>query len=110
MGEAHASALEWYTRYGAAPRAAGDPADHIGLLLTFYAQLLAAGADADERQLFANRHLAWIPAFARSVATESRCEFYTRLGQWVQEMHTEDDGSCKHCAPTQHGNSTTRVS
>lgn len=86
MGEAHVSALNWYGRYGAAPKLSGDPADHVGMLLTFYAQMMVAGAAPEELERFADRHLGWIPAFAESVATNARHEFYRELGRWVTEV------------------------
>lgn len=83
MGAAHASALQWYSRYGAVPRSEGEPADQIGLLLTFHAQLLLSGEQAQMLRLFAQRHLSWIPAFAEAVSAAARHEFYRELGLWV---------------------------
>lgn len=85
MGDAHASALQWYSEYGLSPAAASDPADHVGLLLTFYAQMLASGADPSECARFADRHLAWISSLCGIMAEESRHEFYRELGVWVRK-------------------------
>ena len=89
MGAAHASALDWYARYGASPRAKSEPADHVGLLLMFYAQLLAAGIPEEESRGFAERHLMWIPRFCDAVARESRHPFYRWLGMWVGGLITK---------------------
>ena len=97
MGEAHTSALEWYARYGAVPAAGNNPADHVGLLLMFYAQLMVSGAHADELQRFSANHLSWIPEFGASVAAESRIAFYRELGRWVQDLHPTGSDLCKRC-------------
>ena len=83
MGDAHVSATQWYAKYGAAPRAENDPADHVGLLLTFYARLMAAGTDADELRRFADRHLSWVPGFADEVSATARHDFYRMFGDWL---------------------------
>ncbi len=63
MGPAHHSALAWYRRYGFEPALETEPADHLGLLLLFYAHLLAAEAPEAEQALFEVQHLAWAPRF-----------------------------------------------
>ena len=83
MGEAHRSASRWYASYGAVPAAGNDPADHVGLLLTFYAQMLVSGVSDEELRGFAQRHLSWIPAFAASVAASAELGFYREFGKWV---------------------------
>jgi TorA maturation chaperone TorD len=83
MGPAHVSAMEWYAKYGASPRSSSEPADHAGLLLTFYAQLLAAGAPEEDLAAFSERHLAWIPDFAAKVKAEAQHPFYRWLGGYV---------------------------
>lgn len=97
MGEAHTSALEWYARYGAVPAAENNPADHVGLLLMFYAQMMESGADAADLQRFSARHLSWTREFAASVAAESRLAFYRELGNWVQDLRPTASDLCKCC-------------
>jgi TorA maturation chaperone TorD len=86
MGPAHVSALEWYAKYGTCPRADSDPADHAGLLLMFYAQLLVAGASREDLRAFGERHLTWVPAFAESFGREARHPFYRWLSTWIGEL------------------------
>jgi TorA maturation chaperone TorD len=100
MGPAHASAVEWYANYGASPRASSEPADHVGLLLTFYAQLLVSGATEDDLTAFSERHLTWIPEFASKVHAEASHPFYRWLGRYAADLvrgrvATLDQGS-KH--------------
>lgn len=83
MGEAHASALEWYRSEGVEPVAPGEPADHAGLLLAFYAHLVERGAPAERLRAFEEQHLAWLPAFFEAVARESRHPFYCLLAKCV---------------------------
>ena len=90
MGEAHRSAAQWYSSYGAAPVATCEPADHVGLLLTFYAQLKVSGADERELERFEDRHLAWIPSFAESVRDAARHPFYRELGGWAATLPSRD--------------------
>lgn len=89
MGEPHLTALEWFRRYDVEPAAASDPADHIGLLLLFYARLLAAEASAEERSAFAAQHLAWIPALCESVLAETRHPFYRLLAERTRTLLAE---------------------
>jgi TorA maturation chaperone TorD len=63
MGSAHHSALQWYRRYGFEPALDNEPADHIGLLLLFYARLLSTDAPEPELAAFEAQHLAWVPRF-----------------------------------------------
>lgn len=48
--------------FGLAPEAAlHEPADHLGVLLAFWARLLAAPGHADAAVSFAEKHLSWVP-------------------------------------------------
>ena len=87
MGEAHRSAAKWFAAYGAEPATANEPSDHVGLLLTFYAQLLVSGADDKDLRAFADRHLSWVPAFAEQVAEAARHPFYRQLGRFLAIGH-----------------------
>lgn len=79
MGEAHLSALEWFRRYEVEPVTQNDPADHVGLLLLFYARLLEDDIAPEERARFAAGHLAWVPAFCQGVESETRHPFFRLL-------------------------------
>jgi TorA maturation chaperone TorD len=71
LGPAHHSALDWYRRYGVEPQSETEPADHAGLLLLFYAELLASGEPKETLALFRAQHLSWLPAFFTQVASET---------------------------------------
>ena len=86
MGEAHLSALEWFRRYGVEPAATNDPADHIGLLLLFYARLLDSQTEAPALERFRAEHLAWIPEFCDSVERESKHPFYTAVSRRTRAL------------------------
>lgn len=85
MGETHLGALAWYRRFGVEPVTRNDPADHIGLLLMFYARLLEADATEGDRTSFAAGHLAWIPAFCDGMEKEARHPFYRLLAARTRE-------------------------
>ena len=86
MGPAHVSALEWYAKHGTCPRADPEPADHAGLLLMFYAQLLVAGASRAVLRAFGERHLSWVPAFAESFGRATRYLFCKSLSAWIGKL------------------------
>lgn len=81
MGPAHHSALEWYRRYGAAPALDTEPADHIGLLLLFYAQLAAIEEDDSTLERFREQHLDWSVAFLETMKAEARYPLHLALAR-----------------------------
>jgi TorA maturation chaperone TorD len=89
MGPSHESAARWFARFGVAPRAPGEPADHLGLLLNFAGFLLEQGADANELAAFQQDHLAWIPAFCERVAAEARHPFLVHLAALAGRLAAE---------------------
>ena len=72
MGPAHHSALQWYRRYGFQPALETEPADHLGLLLLFYARLLAAEAPEAELAAFEAQHLAWATRFVTKLEQNAK--------------------------------------
>ncbi|HBY60863.1 MAG TPA: hypothetical protein DEH78_13655 [Solibacterales bacterium] len=74
LGGPHQSALDWYRRHGFEPAAGSEPADHIGLLLIFYAHLLDTSVEAAAD--FRAAHLAWAAPFARKLGAEARTDLY----------------------------------
>jgi TorA maturation chaperone TorD len=86
MGEPHLRALDWFRRYDVEPAASNDPADHVGLLLLFYARLLDAGAPVGDRCGFARDHLAWVPGFCDQVTEETRHPFYRLLAGMTRRL------------------------
>lgn len=86
MGDSHLSALEWYRRFGVEPVSGNDPADHIGLLLLFYAQMRENGASDEDCARFAAEHLAWIPEFCDGIAAQARHPFYRDLAQETRRL------------------------
>ncbi len=86
LGAAHHSALDWYRRYGVEPQAGSEPADHAGLLLLFYAQMLSAGESEEVLALYRLQHLTWLPAFFTQVAAETTEEGFRQLASEVIEL------------------------
>lgn len=84
MGGSHHSALGWYRAAGIEPQADNEPADHAGLLLSFYARLLADGADAGERARFVQEHLLWLPALCEELDRETGLAFYRELSRLLR--------------------------
>jgi len=92
MGESHLQALEWFRRYGVEPASANEPADHIGLLLLFYAKLLESGAEEAELAAFRAAHLAWIPAFCDSLEAQAKHPFYAGLARETRALIADASG------------------
>lgn len=62
MQEPRDEVLQVMSDFGLAPEAAlHEPADHLGVLLAFWARLLAAPGHADAAVSFAEKHLSWVP-------------------------------------------------
>lgn len=72
MGPAHLSALDWYRRYGAEPAVQNEPADHVGLLLLFLAQLLVNEEDPQPIIAFREQHLDWTAALTGKIQNEAK--------------------------------------
>lgn len=85
MGLTHHSALEWYRRFGFEPTLENEPADHLGLLLLFYAHLLAGGVDEATLSRFEEQHLAWAPAFAAKLSEHARHPRFVQLAADLAE-------------------------
>jgi TorA maturation chaperone TorD len=84
LGKPHESALEWFRAAGVQPQASGEPADHIGLLLIFYARMLAAGEEEELLARFRSEHLEWVPAFCDRLLQEAGHPFYRQLGLFTK--------------------------
>lgn len=92
MGASHHGALAWYRRFGVEPRAGNEPADHAGLLLTFWSHLLSAEAAPQVRDAFFREHLAWLDTLADCITAHARHPFYLALGAAMREL-------LRACAP-----------
>ena len=85
MGLSHHAALEWYRRYGFQPAAENEPADHLGLLLLFYAHLLAQGESGETLAKFEDEHLYWAPRFVAKLKEHARHPRYAQLAADLAE-------------------------
>lgn len=81
MGPAHHSALDWYRRYGAEPALSNEPADHLGLLLLFYAQLLAGEEEESVLRQFREQHLEWAVGLLKQMRDEARHPLHLALAR-----------------------------
>lgn len=79
MGRSHHSALEWYRSHGFQPAIENEPADHLGLLLLFYAHLLAAGESDETLAKFEQQHLAWAARFTGKLKEHARHPRFVQL-------------------------------
>jgi TorA maturation chaperone TorD len=84
MGASHHSALEWFRTYGVEPAKDSEPADHVGMLLSFYGHLL--DSECESLAEFEARHLAWIPAFCERLEQQTSLEFYRLLAAYTQSV------------------------
>ncbi|MBL8230790.1 MAG: molecular chaperone TorD family protein [Bryobacterales bacterium] len=77
MGASHHSAIEWFRSYGVEPARETEPADHAGLLLSFFGHLLAE--EAENALEFLASHLTWIRGFCDQVERHTSLDFYRLL-------------------------------
>lgn len=86
FGPAHHSALEWFRRYGAEPQNMQEPADHLGLLLLFYARLVEEGEPAETVASFFREHLTWAAEFALKLQQEARHPLYLAVAREIKAV------------------------
>ena len=68
MQEPRDAVLEFMHGCGAAPSAdTHEPADHLAVMLAFWARLLADDAAQDKALEFAEKHLQWVPWIRREL-------------------------------------------
>ena len=91
MGRTHHDAMAWFRQAGLEPRTDTEPADHIGLLLTFYGRLLVeADVDPEQIEQFREQHLLWLRSFCSRLHEASRLEFFRLLSDLVgMLLHSE---------------------
>jgi TorA maturation chaperone TorD len=86
FGPAHHAALEWFRRYGAEPQQSNEPADHLGLLLLFYARLIEEGEPDDVTGAYFNEHIAWAAEFTSKLQQQARHPLYLALAREIQSI------------------------
>lgn len=86
MGPPHHSVLAWYRDEGLEPRHESEPADHVGLLLVFWARLLESAADEQKLECYWREHLAWTPQFCALVREHARHPFYRLLAEVTESL------------------------
>lgn len=86
FGVSHHRALEWYRRYGFEPRLESEPADHVGLLLTFAAWLVEQGEDP---RGYAADHLAWLDGYCARLGEEARTAYWKELAARTRRVVSE---------------------
>jgi TorA maturation chaperone TorD len=83
MGAAHHRALKWFREFGFEPAHPEEPADHIGLLLLFYAHLLEKGASEEQLEAFEKDHLGWLDVFASKLMAAEPTEPYRSAASFL---------------------------
>ncbi|MBX9601629.1 MAG: molecular chaperone TorD family protein [Bryobacteraceae bacterium] len=86
LGDAHHAALAWYRRCGMEPSRENEPADHAGLLLSFYGTLVASGAAPSELALFRRQHLHWLAGFSRKLEAAARIPLYRLAAELIHAL------------------------
>ena len=87
MGAAHHSALAWFQRFGFEPANRSEPADHIGLLLLFYAKFLGTeGVSENTLEQFEEAHLTWVPEFVRRLRAANPAEPYRQAAETLAKL------------------------
>jgi TorA maturation chaperone TorD len=91
FGEAHHQVLAWYRMLGIEPKLDNEPADHIGLILTFYGQMLAQNEPPEAAFAFSQGHLCWMPEFCARMQREARHPFYRLMADLVLRLVASQD-------------------
>lgn len=86
LGPAHHGALAWFRRVGFEPNLDSEPADHIGLLLLFYAMLLDSETPPAQVAAFEKQHLGWVPRFAAAWEQNARTDTMREAAGVLQEL------------------------
>lgn len=86
FGPAHHSALDWFRRFGAEPQHSNEPADHLGLLLLFYARLIEEGETGEAAAAFFSEHLEWAAEFASKLKQQARHPLHLALAHELQSI------------------------
>lgn len=73
--------LTLYRRFGFGSMAENQPADHVGLLVTFAGHLMDADPNPAMLTAFSTDHLAWIHDFCDRLSFEARHPFYRELAE-----------------------------
>ena len=68
------------------PNLESEPADHIGLLLLFYAMLLDRAAPPAQVAAFEKQHLGWIPRFAEALQWHAQTETMREAAAILHEV------------------------
>jgi TorA maturation chaperone TorD len=90
MGASHHSALAWYRSAGMEPAVENEPADHVGLLLSFYAKLVDEATDPATIALFREEHLAWVPQYCETLERQARLPLLQTLARDTREALTSN--------------------
>jgi TorA maturation chaperone TorD len=86
LGRPHHAALEWFREYGFEPAAETEPADHLGLLILFYARLLAVGEESATLDAFRRDHLDWAQPYLEKLSAEARHPLYRVLADTARSV------------------------
>lgn len=84
MGASHHSAIEWFRRDGVEPARETEPADHAGMLLSFFGHLLAV--EAEDAPEFLASHLVWIRELCDEVEKHTSLDFYRLLAAQTRTL------------------------
>ena len=90
MGASHHSALAWYRSAGMEPSIENEPADHVGLLLSFYAKLVEEEASPETLARFREEHLGWVPAFCQTLEEQTKLPLLRTLARDTREALTSN--------------------
>lgn len=85
MGPSHHAALAWYRKHGFEPAAENEPADHLGLLLLFYAHLLSEDVGETTLALFEREHLSWAGLFIDRLQLHARHPHFVKLASSLDQ-------------------------
>lgn len=86
MGPAHHNAMAWFREFGIEPALPNEPADHLGLQLVFFAELLNTDEPDETLGRFFEEQLQWGQALAEKLIENARHPLYLSLGRELKAL------------------------
>ena len=86
MGPAHHQTMRWFRQFGLEPALSSEPADHIGLQLVFFSELLNSSETDETVRQFFDGQLEWGQVLADKLIEKALHPLYLSLGRELKGL------------------------